>query len=247
MFVAFFKMMNYNVTVLSESETKPSKRVNVFKQETNYEEEYNQIKDIDSEEADEIQRKIQRKRSTSTEKLEYEKNLFKRFIKCSSPEKGRIFFVIFKTTSLKTIFDNLWIDKNMSINNTMKNDLDNAWKVIEMNEMRGLQLKYVRDVVARLGLRNSQDRDTIIPRETIMSMVDWMMENRSGINTVFDMKDHGEGVGNYEKTVKLIQKVLRRWCMSELKPLTKDTKKKTLEYKISISNPTLAIVYENLR
>lgn len=80
-----------------------------------------------------------------------------------------------------------------------------------------------------------------------MGMVDWVMENRSGINTVFQMKDHGDGVGNYEKTVKLIQKVLRRWCMSELKPLTKDTKKKTLEYKIYISNPTLAIVYENLK
>lgn len=250
MFVAFLKMMNYNVTLLSESGPEESKKVDVFKPNIDYEEDYNQIQNIDYEESQEIQRKIQRKRSTSTEKSEYEKYIFRKFIKSLSPKKGRIFFVVFKTTSLKKILENLWIEKNQSVNNTLKDDLENAWKVIEMNEMRGLQLKYIREIIEKLGIRHSQDIQTLIKRETIMNMVDWMMENRCEIHTVFNIKDHGKSNGNnnrYENTVKLIQKILRRWCMSDLKPFTKDTKKKTLEYKIYISNPTLAIVYENLK
>lgn len=251
MFVAFFEMMNYNVTLLSESENpeKISKRVNVFKPEIDYEKDYNQIQNINYEKAEEIKRKIQQKRSTSTEKLEYEKYLFKKLIKCSSPVKGRIFFIIFKTTSLKVIFNILWNEKNMSINNALKDDLDDSWKVIEMNEMKGLQLKYIREIIEKLGIRHSQDTQTLIKRETIISMVEWMMENRCEINTVFKMKDHCSNTGynnGYEKTVKLIQKVLRRWCMSDLKPLNHKNKM-TLEYTIQISNPTLALVYENLK
>ena len=246
MFVAFFKMMNYNVILLSELDSRDSKRVNMFKDDIDYEEEYKNIQNISCEDAIDIERKIQRKRSTSEEKLQYDKYIYKKNVRCSSGAKGRIFFQIYKTTSLREIYQKIWTEKHMSVNNTMKNDLDDAWTVIEMNEMRGFQLKYVREIVSRLGLRHSQDTQTIVPRERIEALVEWMMSNRREINTVFEMKDHGDGEGNYEKTVKLIQKVLKRWSMSELKPYTRDRKRKTLEYKIFISNSTLAMVWENL-
>lgn len=256
MFVAFFKMMNYNVTLLSESgpeQKKESKRVvDVFKEEIDYEEAYANIQNIDFEESEEIQRKIQRKRSTSEEKLEYDKYMYKTHVRCSSVVKGRIFFLIYKKSSLNEIYRKLWNEKNRSVNNTLNNDLDGSWKVIEMNEMTGLQLKNVREIMSRLGLRHSQDRDTIVPRDRIENIVDWVMANRSEINTVFNMKDK-ENVDNfrdeirYKKTVELIQKVFRRWCMSDLKPFTIDRQKKTLEYKICIPNATLALVWENFK
>ena len=96
MFVAFFKMMNYNVTLLSESgsEIKESKS-NVFKEEIDYEEAYGNIQNISYEESLEIERRIQRKRSTSEEKLEFEKYMYKKYVRCSSGVKGIIFFLIY--------------------------------------------------------------------------------------------------------------------------------------------------------
>ena len=140
----------------------------------------------------------------------------------------------------------------MSVNNTLKNDLDDAWKVIEMNEMAGLQVKYIREITSRLGIKHSQDTDTIVPRERVEAMVDWMMMNREEMNTVFDMKDRGDGDKfrdkiRFKKTVELIQKLLRRWSMSEFKPLTKDRTRTTMEYKIYISNPTLALVWDSMK
>ena len=93
------------------------------------------------------------------------------------------------------------------------------------------------------GCKHSQDTATLIPRQLVLEMATWVMENHAWLTMLFQIKDRSKVEERELKIIlDVINKVLYKWSGTRLTPVTKDRNKMALTYRLTTDYPLYNIV-----
>jgi hypothetical protein len=242
--IEFFKRSNYDIEPLDAMENKnPCEKALSTG-------DYNLIEDISGNEVAELEKLIKNRSISFNQKLQYDKYLFRKFINDESHERiGDLFFGVFRESHLNTIFFNVYHEKNNAWDKVLLKDFEKSDSVLECNKLIGMQLKYIHEINKRLGLRHSLDTETIVLRDKVEKIKDWILTERENIIMAFNLNDYVKKINEEDKykiTQQLIKKIYYKWSLSNFKVLSKDRDKIATSFTIENNSP-LGFCYDVIK
>jgi hypothetical protein len=176
---------------------------------------YHDIKKITQEGADYIEDLEKRKKATEKEKLEKDRFYFDLIVK-EEEERKHIYFKDFYMNGVKrNFFNNARLEFLDNVEETLKQDFIKSGGVIEVNNLKGVQLKYIQDINKILGLKNSFD-DSLVNIEKINNLVGYFQENKKNINDAFKMRDRSKSDKmDLRVIIPLLNKIFKQWNNTE--------------------------------
>lgn len=155
-----------------------------------------------------------------------------------------MFFTLFSESYGEQVFMNGVCEKRSSFGRVQMQDIADS-QYVELTQMRGFQLRFIKHILTGLGLKHSQDTETVVARTLVEGLTDWVMENHKEIHTVFGFRDRAKsGTITFKVILDVINKCLNQWIGSTITPATKDRNKKTLTYRLVPSTVFMNIVRE---
>ena len=226
MFRAFLEKCGYQTCDMIESDLEKDDQLPSFKDEDNM---YENIKELNSNEMEKIQRMIETKTATENDKLQYEKYWFLKKINISLPDetKAVLFHEVYLKSHKRIHFDNALFEYNDSVVNVLKKDLRKCGCGYEMNKMNAVKLDYIKKLNSKLDIQSSIHSNQKITRESISDCISYLENERSNIHIAFGLKDWKKtGQSDFETTVKFIKKIYKNW--TDMSLLGEDKNRKNI-------------------
>jgi hypothetical protein len=189
---------------------------------------YIDIKKITQETADYIEDLEKRKKATEKEKLEKDRFYFDLIVK-EEEERKHVYFKDFYMNGVKrNFFNNARIEFLNNVEETLKQDFVKSGGVIEVNNLKGVQLKYIQDINKIMGLKNSFDV-SLVSMDKINNLVGYLQENKKNINDAFKMRDRTKSDNmDLRGVIHLLNKIFKQWNNTEFESAREtDSKDKT--------------------
>jgi hypothetical protein len=256
MFLQFLKMCNYDVKGIkpdTKAETIAASKLFANKIENLVS--YNEIEEIDDDEAKNIQKLTEKKSATGIQKLQLRKHYFDLRIDHTLELRHIEFYFWWDSCSYnKAKLNNAYFEatkteediKNGVIYNTMNTGAELGLHLIYA------KLKYIREINENLGLVSSTFTDVVIKRKKIEEIDEYLSLNRKSLHVLFNLKEKSsnsqQDKNKFRKNLELLNKIFDSWSGMKI-VAEKNTKKYKDEfftycaYKDEIVPPPYKIIH----
>jgi hypothetical protein len=207
---------------------------------------YNNIPEITSNTFKLIKHNIERKEATRMEKLQYEKYKFIRSFKKDTDEDvlEDLWNNFYSVCPLnKKYFFNMKDEKRLTPEEIRKRE-----QYKKLADVRAVQMDKILNINHVLGLKNSQDMETIIPYDKILELQEIVIPQIEELNELFGFRDR-YGKGEKEKSdtyvlIMFLKKIYHTWtgCDFVVEESTK-TKTRTINGK-RVRTPSYSLDHE---
>ena len=242
-FYRFLKMCGYTVNFLDQEDVDTEQPASLVGGQSILQR-YTSIPLIDRDEAAQIEKKVKKREALYDEKMQLKKYSYRRWLKqdCDPLEEASVFFDIFDNSLHEQLFRNGYCEKTSTFEQAQLRDNQDS-QYVELSQLGGFRLRYVRHIIDALGLRNSQDTETVVDRSKLESLTDWVQENRANLHSIFQLRDRaGKEQRKYKVTVGILNKILGAWTGSALTAHTIGHKKRVTKYCLEVSLPFLHLI-----
>lgn len=210
-------------------------------------EEYKIIAEINRERFKAIKQNIERKIATREEKMQYEKYRFIRSFKYDTDEE-----------ILEDIWNNFYNKSQVNKKHFFNMKDEKRRTPVEVREreqykklaqVRAVQMDKILNINQVLGLKNSQDNETIIPHAKIAEISEIIIPQIEELNQLFGFRDR-HGTGKNEKTdtsitIMFLKKLYSMWSGCDLRTDEKTKHKKITINGKRINAPSYQLAHEN--
>jgi hypothetical protein len=258
-FRRFLKMCNYDIKGIKPTVTSElSESSHLFNNRIEDAVSYNEIEEINDEEAGIIKKLTEQKSATGIQKLQLRKYYFDLRIDHTLELKHIEFYFRWDSFSYnKAKLNNAYFEaskseediKNGVIYNTNKTGAELGLHLIYP------KLQYIREINDKLGLVNSTFTDVIIPRKKLEDLDQYLSLHRKSLHVLFNLKDQSINPAKldekitFRKLLEFVNKIYDSWSGMKI-VAEKNTKKykdeylTCCEYKHLIPPPPYEITYK---
>ncbi|MBC7439317.1 MAG: hypothetical protein H7250_04970 [Flavobacterium sp.] len=208
MFFQFLKMCNYDVKGISQKNCKvdESKATALFNNKVLNPIKYDEIEEIEQNEAEQIKTLAEKKKATSIQKLQLRRYYFDQKIDLSLPLNViKNYFSLDEFSYNKGKMNNAYFEAKKT-----KQDIENGLcdKIKNNNAEFGLhliyaKLQYIREINEKLGILSSSINDVIILRNKIEEIDEYLVTERKLLHTLFNLTD--KTVDKNEKKFRILE------------------------------------------
>jgi hypothetical protein len=259
MFKQFLKLCNYDIKGIKPKTTAEISGANhLIAKKIRYSVCYNEIEEIDDDEAKSIQKLTEKKLATSIQKLQLRKYYFNLRIDHTLELSHKEFYFEWDSCSYnKAKLNNAYFEASKS-----EEDIKNGiiYNTINTNAELGLhmiypKLQYVREINEKLGLVSSTLTDVIIPKKKIEEIDEYLSLHRKSLHVLFNLKDKSADTSTsllpknkFRRILEFLNKIYGSWSGMKI-VAEKNTKKYKdeffthCEYKKSFPPPPYKITY----
>jgi len=233
MFYKFLKICNYKYTDWTKQKKEAKKKDKKDKKcKIDF---YQEIKDINALEEEQISKRIQHKKATQEEKMQVQKFYFRKYTVDEDNQNKENLSVAFNNyymdSSKQRIIRNIYLEKNPNLQEKqIYKDVDNADGFSETIKMNSQRVAYINILNEKLGLQNSCEFKTLTI-STINSVIDFLNKNKNDINTIFNLT-HKESITDTDKPTILLRQIYNKWSGTKLVVTKRGNQNKAIEYEI---------------
>jgi len=184
---------------------------------------------LNPEQKKNVQMKIESGESTKEEKIAVRKADQREKLKEESDISDGEIYV---TRNLNTQMDNLYCELNLDVKAVLAVDLQRVTNAEKLHQVRFVKLKYIKEIVCpTLGIKNTFDRETVIPREKVEILGNVLSNNFVQVKSIFNLRCAKPNPASYQSITGCLKSILTEWSHCKLMAEIKKGKR-VLSYKL---------------
>ena len=230
LFFKYLHICGYNVISTTDNDKSDSSLIGAENSIIPYEE----IEKIDNDGAEYIEYLEKSKKATELQKLQKDKYFFELLV-LDEFQNEKYFYDYYLNSLNRKIFDNARMERLMTVEKILVKDFKQSGELMEMNNIKALQMKYIQEINVKLNLRNSFT-EANIEIEKIKSISEYLLEQRKSIHDVFGMRDRAKiEKSDLNNTIMFLNKIYKCYNDSEFKNVRENPNSKDKTKNIIIS------------
>jgi hypothetical protein len=230
LFYKYLEICGYNVIALAET----NKTMEFLETIEKFIIPYDDIEKLDEYEVSYIEGLEKRKEATKEQKLQKDKYFFELLVK-EEYQNDKYFYDYYMDSSNRKIFDNARVEAVSTVENLLIRDYNKSGGLIEKNDMKAIQLKYIQEINKALNLEHSFMNKNV-ELDKIKGVSGYLTNHRENIHDVFGMRDKTKAnVDNLDSIMKFLNKIYRNWNNTEFQSVRANPKSKNKSNNLIVS------------